>query len=364
MATSVEPMHQNFAHWYDSVSMGDNTARRHCRWEGLLNVVANADNEIVEALLRLAYGTRQTPPQSSIQTIRQHFKTADETFEMDGNNRELQILAGACLAVLMEDTSSDQAERAALAVTTTALGRGRTTNLPMDLASLGDKAIDLLSEANRKRPSLATSKELPTFNFAKSVAKVNEQPDWAGIVEAFELAAEATRTAFSSLAEQQEQAISATAHFIQVQDEELQMLWWLTGQRSKDYDCAFDILPVDAQPFVFASELANATELLPGPPSVNAILSRAGLKERKKITLTAAVNAPTPQWLQRMVEEIDPSPVSTPIHYAIKRQIEIGAGDAWVAAWASATGINAEHALSRLMLGELFYRERLLILFG
>ncbi|MGF6513026.1 hypothetical protein ABH912_000492 [Pseudomonas sp. BT76 TE3572] len=364
MAVPVEPMHQNFAQWYDSVSMGDDTVRRHGRWEGLLNVVANVNSEIVEALLRLAYGTRQTPLQSTIQTIRQHFKTADETFEMDGNNRELQVLAGACLAVLMEDTNSNQAERAALAVTTAALGRGRTTNLPMDLASLGEQAIDLLSEANRERPSLTTSREHTTIDFAKSVAKVNEQPDWAGVGQAFELAAETTRTAFSSLAKQQTQAIIATEHFIRVQDEELQMLWWLTGQRSKDYNCAFDTLPVDAQPFVFASELANATEFLPGPPSVNAILSRAGLKERKKIALTAAVNAPTPQWLQGMVEEIDPSPVSTPIHYAIKRQLEIGAGDAWVAAWASATGINAGHSLSRLTLGELFYRERLLILFG
>lgn len=364
MAAPEKPMHQDFARWYESVNLGDNTARRQGRWEGVLAVVDNAEQETVEALLRLAYGTRQPPLQSTVQTIRQHFKAADETFEMSGNDRELQVLSGACLAVLMEDPSAGVAEAAALAVTTAALGTGRKANIPMDLASLGERAIDLLSETNRKRPSLAISSAPPKFDFEKSTTKVTEQPDWTGVAQAFALAAESIRTAFGILATRQAQVINATERFIKVQDEELQMLWWLTGQRSEVYDCAFDTVPTDAQPLVFASELADATGFLPGPRSVKAILSRTGLKERKRVSITAAVNAPPPEWLQALVEDIDPSPVSTPLHYAIKRQLEIGSGDAWVAAWASATGINAEHTLPRLTLGELFYRERLLILFG
>ncbi|MOA64383.1 hypothetical protein D3C78_1904110 [compost metagenome] len=65
-----------------------------------------------------------------------------------------------------------------------------------------------------------------------------------------------------------------------------------------------------------------------------------------------------------MVEGVDPSPVSTPLHFAIKRQLETGPGEAWVAGWAAATGIDAQYALPGLTLGELFYRERLLVLFG
>ena len=364
MTTLGKPMHQDFARWYETVSLGENAARRQGRWEGISSVVGDASQEMVEALLRLAYNTRQVPLQSTIQTIRQHFKTADETFEMSGNDRELQVLSGACLAALMEDSDADEAAVAALAVTTAALVTGRKTNLPMDLASLGERAINLLSEKNRKRPSLAISNAPLKVDFEKSVAKVTEQQDWTGIAQAFTLAADSTRVAIRSLTTRQNQMMSATERFIRVQDEELQMLWWLTGQRSGDYACAFDAVPADAQPFVFASELAVATEFLPGPSSVKAILSRAGLKGGKTVAITAAVDAPSSEWLQGMVEDIDPSPVSTPLHYAIKRQLEIGAGEAWVPAWASATGINAEHALSRLTLGELFYRERLLIKFG
>lgn len=366
MAASAKPMHQDFPSWYQTVSLGDNAARRQGRWEGVLNVVTNADWATVEALLRLAYGTRQPPLPSTVQSIRQGFKAADETFEMNGNDRELQVLAGVCLAVLMDNLEAEEASSAALAATTTALGAGRTSDLPMDLASLGERAITVHGEERRKRPLLGkyTSNEPPKLDFEKSATKVREQPNWEGVMEAFSLAADSTRIAFKALAMRQAQAVRAADDFIRVQDEELQMLWWLTSQYSEGYGCAFNSVPADAQPFVFASELADATETLPGPPSVKAILSRAGLKERKKVLLTAAVNALSAEWLQRMVEGKEPSPISTPLHFAIKRQLETGPGEAWVAGWAAATGIDAQYALPGLTLGELFYRERLLLLFG
>jgi hypothetical protein len=61
--------------------------------------------------------------------------------------------------------------------------------------------------------------------------------------------------------------------------------------------------------------------------------------------------------------QIEPSPVSTPIHYGIQRQTEIGDGDAWIAGWAAAVGVPATIAVAPLTLGLLFYRERLLLLF-
>ena len=152
--------------------------------------------------------------------------------------------------------------------------------------------------------------------------------------------------------------------FVRVQDEELQMLWWLTGQRSEDLDCAFGAVAADAQSLVFAKELADHTEFLPGPASVKGLLSRAGLKERKKIAISTAINAADSAWVRKFVPEGEPSPVSTPIHFGIKRQLETGQGEAWIAGWAAAVGVKATLAVSPLGLGVLFYRERLLLLFG
>jgi hypothetical protein len=364
-ANAAKPMHQDFARWYGSVSMGDDTARRIARWQGILNLVGGAEGVEVEALLRLAHGGRAAPNAQAVQAVRQAFKEADDTFEMTGNDRELQVLAGVALVVLMEDLNKELGGNAALASTTAAVGGARKFDLPMNLAALGEAALKRRGVLIRKRPSLlkAVSIESPKFDFERAAAKVREQPDWQGVAAAFALAADDATVGMQALAQRQAKAIRAVDDFIRVQDEELQMLWWLTGQRSEDYDCAFDAVPADAQPFVFAGELAECTELLPGPPSVKSILSRAGLKERKKIAVTAAVNAPRADWLQKLVENIDPSPVSTPLHTAVKRQLETGPGEAWVAGWAASTGIDAAVVLPRLTLGELFYRERLLLLF-
>ena len=343
-------MHEEFAVWYSAVSLGDDQARRQARWEGVSSVVEDANREMLEGLLRLAHQSRQRPAADVVYAVRQAFKATDNAFEMSGNDRELQILAGACLAVLME-TDEDTGAAAALAATTAALGGGRQPDLPMDLAALGETAIVRWGEANRKRPFLTaqSSGEPPPSDLDKAAARVMEEESWESVSDGFKCVAATVRT---------------VDHFLRVQDEELQMLWWLTGQRSSGYDRAFDAIPANARPLVLASELADKTEFLPGPPSVKGILSRAGLKGRKKVPITVAVNAANPEWLRGLLGDVDPSFVSTPLHAAIKRQLETGTGEVWIAGWAASTGVDAAYALSVLALGNLFYRERLLLLFG
>jgi len=299
-----------------------------------------------------------------VQSIREAFRSADETFEMSGNNRELQVLAGAALAALMEDHDKSAGSIAALGATTASLAGARKPDLPMNLAELGEAAIVSRAEENRSRPTFSNylSTEPPKIEFDKAAEKVREQFDPESVAKAFALAADSVRAGMRTLAQRQAGAFRTVDSFIRIQDEELQMLWWLIGQRSQDYNCALNEVPADAQPFVFASELADCTEILPGPPSVRALLSRAGLMERRTLEITAAVNAPRADWLERFANE-DLSPLSTPLHYAIKRQRETGAGEAWVAGWAASCSLDAEYALPSLTLGELFYRERLLLLF-
>jgi len=358
-------MHQDFARWYETVSLGDNESKRQKRWEGVSSIVASANRGMLETLLRLAFASRQVPSQVEIQAVRQHFKDADEAFEMSSNERELQVLAGASLAALMQSFEADVSHEAAIAVTTTALHTGRTSDqLPMDLAALGEAAISSLGERGRQRPSLVLAAEPAKFDFEKSNAKLSEQFDAAGVSAAFTLAADTMRQAFRSVLTRQVNIINSVEQFLRVQDEELQMLWWLTGQRSRNLDCAFDAVSAEAQPFVFANELADATEVLPGPPSVKALLSRTGIKARKKISVANAVNGPSEDWLRSIGTSEGISPVSTPIHYAIRMKLEIGGNTEWVPSWASATNIDAGYSLSSLTLSELFYRERLLLLFG
>lgn len=359
------PMHPDFARWYRAVELDDNQERRQARWDAVGVLREKANFALVEALIRLAFKTRQLPASNSLQLMRDVFTEQDETFPAQGNDREMQILAGASLAAIMED-DGDVACCAALAVTTTSMAGGRRAELPMDLNGLAENALLRLAEGNRQRPDITTYAEgrVIKVDYEKAVAKIREIPNADGFAQAFALVGESVRSAISFSANRQAAAMKAVDKFIQLQDEELQMLWWFIGQRSQDYACAFDAVPSEAQPLVLASELADATNVLPGPPSVKALLSRSGIKERKKITIPAAVNSAKPEWLQEKIGEDTHSPVTTPLHDAFRRQLETGAGDAWVAGWAAATGISESLALPLLTLGTLFYRERLLIAFN
>ena len=353
------PMHEDFARWYGAVSLGGDQPRRQARWEGVSSIVRDADRNTVEGLLRLAHGSRQAPAAAVVKAIRQAFKATDDAFEMSGNDRELQILAGASLAVLME-TNEDVGAVAALSATTAGLGGARQPDLPMDLSALGETAIIRCGETNRRRPSIsaALSSEPLKLDFEKAATALVEDQSWENVPAVFKLVADTTLVAIKQLAKTQ---ASTVDRFLRVQDEELQMLWWLIVQRSSEYDCAFDAIPTDARPLVLASELAHNTQFLPGPPSVKGILSRAGLKEHQEVPITAAANAANSEWLQRSIGEENPSFVSTPLHAAISRRLETGSGEDWVAGWAAITGVNKDHALSGLVLGNLFYRERLLL---
>lgn len=361
MDTGVStPVHPDFARWYSAVGLGDDESRRKGRGEGVRLVAERANNPMVEALIRLAFKSRQTASESAVKEIRGILKEADETIEMQGNDRELQILAGASLAVLME-SESESAAYAALAVTTTAFAGARKTDLPMDLAGLAEAALLRIAATNRERPDL--SSHLPDdddLDFDAIPELVRKDQSMAGVILALEMVAETMGEAV----ERQSETLQAMDTFIRIQDEELQMLWWLTGQRSKDCNCAFSDIPAEAQPLVFGAELADATQILPGPPSAAAMLSRAGVKDKKKIAVSSAINASAQAWLRQLLGDRNPSPVTMPLHNAIYRQLETGPGETWVAGWVSATGVGDNQTLPGLTLGTLFYRERLLILRG
>lgn len=361
MEDAGELKHPDFARWYQSVSLGEDRQRRQLRWNGVQAIVDDADRNTVEALLRLAIGGRAPPDLNQLQSIRESFRNADPEFQMGGNERELQVLAASVLAVLIQGTDSTSSF-AALAATTAAFGGARMPDLPMDLAQLAESAISRLADANRVRPNLlALAADSPKFDFESAAQKVRSLPNWDGVADAFELAAEGARGAVRTLSARQNKAIRAFDKFIRIQGEELQMLWWLIGQRSEIYDCGLSDVPVEAQPFVFAAELAAVTEFLPGPRSLRGVLSRAGLPGQGNLQIAAAVNAAKSEWLEALVKNVSPSSVSSPLHTAIVRQLETGPGQAWVAGWAAVSEVDASFALSPMKLAELFYRERLML---
>lgn len=361
----VMPMHEEFPVWVREFELEVDTDAREKCWSGVLAFVKEAEGDDLEELIRLAFNTRQKPNALFLKKFRNAFHGANPESVLAGNDREMEILAGCCLVVLLDIDDGEFAALVALAITTTSAGGGRKHKLPMDIVGLAESALIRLSESNSQRPELTkhTSTAAPKLGLEDAIAKVSSQPDAAGIAAAFTLTATAISSALKTITAKQNAAINAVNTFINQQDEELQMLWWLTGGRSIDEGCAFDQVELKVQPLIFAKELADHTEVLPGPASIKGLLSRAGLREAGELKLQQAINAAKAGWLLSLVQDIDPSPVTHPIHFAIKRQLETGPGDAWIANWAATTELDAKLSFTPLELGNLFYRERLLQLF-
>src|SRR5580658_21425 len=112
---TLPSMHPDFHRWYREVSVEENRERLQRRWTGLATIVPRLDRYLVENLLRIAFRSKSLATPEAIQKIRQAFKTADDLFDMEGNDRELEVLSGSVIAVLLE-ASNDLSAWTAIAV--------------------------------------------------------------------------------------------------------------------------------------------------------------------------------------------------------------------------------------------------------
>jgi hypothetical protein len=349
-------MHPQFPRWYGGVDMEQARERASRRWEGIAAIVTTADEEGVEAMLRVAFRAKAPPAPAALETIKTAFKAADDFFETSGNAREMELLCGCCLAVLMEQ-STDLAAYAALGVTTAGVDGARIPELPMDLTQIAEHAIAKNADERRVRPQLGVHDSTEQINATLATARAGlQQTDVAGVATTVGCVMDAV----SALSQNVSDTFDKLANFTALQDEELEMLWWLFGRRSDELCQSFEDIAPNARPLILAKELAAATRFRPGPRSVEGILERAGLKPSDSLTIPDAVNSCDVTWLTLLGTGIEHSPLTQPIHFAIDRKLETRDDSSWIPGWAGACGVDASHSISSLSIGNLFYRERLL----
>jgi hypothetical protein len=152
----ISPMREEFPRWYRLVNMSANRDLLETRWKGVIGLVENADAQSIETMLAIALRTKQRPQAASLATLREPFKVADDLFDMEGNDRELEILSATALATLF-DYDSETSARAALATTTASCFGVRTADFPLDLSTAAEVGISRISEIRRRRPDLSKS---------------------------------------------------------------------------------------------------------------------------------------------------------------------------------------------------------------
>jgi len=354
-------LNEDLPRWIRVLELNPDPSWKEKRRAGIEALVLQTTAGDVETLVRLALKTKQPPATDAVARTRHPFKTADDSFQSFGMDRELQILCGATLAELFRG-HGNVSSIAALAVSAaTSLGINKA-ELPADLAEASEAGIQRQAELHRRRPDLSKppAVDFPKGEFEKATKKFEAQPELGNLVPTLNVLIDASRVAFNALLKRFSDGLTEASNFIAIQDEELEMLWWLMGDRSVDLDRPFGKIGREERPLVIAKELAQITLYLPGPTAIKSLLARSGLKESDKVTIPACINACDLDWLRPLVESTEPSAVTRPLHLAIRRKLETADDNSWVAGWAAATGVAVDQKFSAPNVGMQFYRERLL----
>lgn len=342
-------MLQDFPAWYATLEVAQG-ATATARWAGVAKALEKPQVDEVEALIRLALKSRQLPNDAVKARIVGNIAAGDPTFGTVAADRELQVLAAAALVARLIPS-----DIAALALTTAGLDGARKPALPMDLVAMAENAVREKSKSSRSRVKVATLSAEPIE--WELPEEEDETPDALVSLQALKDAAE---TALADTISKASEVIVQLARRQELVDEELQMLWFLTSGELSDGGSQAE-LKTDQRPLAVADELARRTAARPGPMAIPALLSRASLNRKTKIKVADAINAMDDVWCKAMIGNLSISPVTHPIHEALRRRDETGRGADWIKGWAAASEIPENHSLSSLRLAELFYRERLLL---
>lgn len=344
-------MKTEFLSWYEAVALSIEPNLTDARWAAVQALAASANHDELEALIRAAFRTKQ----NSTATAGVRAKLAGQGEAIQ--DEEFKLLAAATLAVSLR-TNQPPAARAAMMIGTTHIKGVRLVKQPMDIIGPAASARPALARSTRRRPPL-TLEPMPPLDIDTTKAIETDDNN-----ESLKLLAKACTEVMEMLAERQSKFARRALHYISIQDEELNMLWWLQGGHSDTFNKSFTDIPREQRPFVLARELAEATYVIPGPAAIESLLARAAVDDAETVEIAAAIQALPLDWLKSAIPEANAAKVSsvtTPLHEAFKRRLEVDGQDTWIPAWAAVCDINQATKLSALQLADLCYCEQLII---
>jgi len=360
MAKTPE-MSTDFARWYTDSFMEEGKTRA-ARWKGVVDTAAAADFITVEVLVRYAFATTVPAEGWKHENLAERHRAVLASISGGTSpmvpatdRRELQVLCAAVLARLFATLPV-----AAIAVLNASFEGSRTADLPMDLAGLAKHALVELSRKKHARPD---EKEFEIkapeveFEVSDEALAAMSPAQWKDELDTLR---DAAQTAANMIADRQNRVTKLLVRQISLGNEELQMLWWLIGGHSSVSDAPFTKVDSALRPLAFGKELGELTKVSPGPASVKALLSRAGIAD-EVLKVSDTVNAADMGWIKEVTKSPRVSPVTTPLHFALEKRAEVGSDDAWPPLWVSMTGLPAEASISAIKLAELFYREHLFL---
>lgn len=356
-------IHPNFVEWYRSAAVGIPEGRLEKRWNGVEAVTRAADRQLVIALalLFILPGSDSRVPAA----FREAFRNTDETFPMRDNLEEMRVLAGAVLHQLIAQ-EGQLALLASLALVAGAFGP-RAGALPFpghlslakeDLIKRSQSLRQLPIEKHTPIPSLKT--RIPEL-LQQSVFQQNQLPSL------FEPLRNILLETASSL-EATTQSIDGLRHRVLIREEELNILWWLQNESSRDLQKPFRDIGYVAGSIVFPSELSDLVHFIPGPGAALAVILQAlrlagAPSSAEMLTLADATNATPRDWRERVSDHhaLTGIELLCPVHLSVRKSLDTEGREEWYPVFRKICDIPIDQPFELAQVALQTYHERMLL---
>jgi GTPase-associated system helical domain len=382
-------LHRYFADWYRTAAIEPQPDVLAKRWEAISSLVYSLDAAEALEVVRLFYGSPRTDHRF-VERYRDSFKTRDLTFPMRDNDAELRVLAGATIVSLLDVRSGPVADMAALAMACADCRGLRPGERVADIlresrSYLAARSASLRAPKHVKgltRPSVDLEGLLEPRSSGASGNKPARDADFDRVLEPFQSvgqtkqafatgnAMEAIQNVASALLEIAAAAAEVTqehAERLRLQREETNILWWLFAEHSRDLGHAMAALPLPAACLVAGKELADLTDVLPGPLAAMGVLDKMLRVVERELrggtTAHQAVNEAPREWRSRWLAGLNAEPVEDlcPVICAVRRSIDSDGPDDWVPSVRKVTGVDLYAQVNPLDLATQVYEEALFI---
>lgn len=352
----------SFGDWYRQAQLVPEDGLLKRRQRGIEDFVnAHCSAAVIADLARLFHARAPKEP-SFVDQFRRAFHTVDAAFAMEDNDNELSVLAGASLAYLIDHSKDPTPTVAALAIL-----------CPMLKGVCGDPVVPAIAARAKQRLQTARAtvrkgssptQEAPALGFTDETLKPltdacasNQLPEVGKQVCAVvqSICQDIQRQWQVIVALQRDQALRA---------EESDILWWLTGQTSRDLGQRFSNIPKSVVPILAAKELADLVRILPGPIAACAVLDVIiGDDRNAEVQVAQAIKDCDATWRKTWMLSLgQPSSIDLcPVLFAIRESASSDESTAWHATFKSAIGASAKSKLKALDLAAQVYDECLLL---
>lgn len=362
-------MHKHFADWYRDAKIEPTADQLERRWKAIEAFAKPRKGRIEKAveLNRLFFLIPTADPEFTT-SFREAFQSADQAFPMRGNDFELRLLAGATLASMIDQGTSDERNMTALA-SLASWCQGLREDLPFgDLPRIAE--THLLSEASRLRGATEPPAVKPTtLNIDEKVSAIQTALSQGQVPPAADPLSQVLTditTSASATGKSADAILNWLIRNLRLQQEETNILWWLFSESSRDLDQPFSGLPGPFASLVAGVEIADMVLVVPGPVAIRAFVHRA-LKNAnpempEKGTIREAVSDAPASWIgsiagrsSRDFEDI------LPIHSAIRASAESDGAKGSIKLIEKRINVKVNAGIALESLGLQIYYERLFL---